>query len=152
MARKPIANNPNVSDDLPENLIVRMGELDKERKLVKSQLDRKRLAAITNSLIETITSPQVVENMKKFRVIARETESFDKAADLMSLESLKKAGADIPDDFRLTSRVFEDFESGMKIEIRPPSERIGEIDPLAWGACAGGGAATVCGCAGGSTD
>ncbi|WP_411958313.1 hypothetical protein [Paracoccus homiensis] len=134
------------------DLSTRMKELDDERRIVKSQLDRDRLAEITQSLIETITSPEVVSNMKKFRVNAEKTGSFDEAADLMSLETLRNAGAKIPDDFRLTSRVFEDLETGMKVEVRPPNFPVGDIDPLAWGACAGGGAATVCGCAGGSTN
>ena len=129
----------------------RMAELDEARRLVKRELDRDRLTEITDSLIRTITSPEVVAKMSAFRDAADEGASFDEAADLMSLESLRKAGADIPDDFRLTSRVFEDFATGTRIEVNPG--KLGGLgtDPLAWGACAGGGAATVCGCAGGST-
>jgi hypothetical protein len=140
-----------IPTEIQSNLSSRMKELDDERRLVKSQLDRGRLTEITNSLIETITSPDVVANMKKFRLQAEKTGSFDEAANLMSLETLRAAGAKIPDDFRLTSRVFEDFETGMRVEVRPPNRLPGDMGPLAWGACAGGGAATVCGCAGGST-
>ena len=150
MAKKPTTPDVGVLDK--DDLRIRMDALESERRLVKSQLDRERLKDITNSLIETITSPQVIENMKSFRAKAAKGGSFDDAADLMSLEVLRAAGAKLPDDFRLSSRVFEDLETGTKIEIRPPHIDVGDIDPLAWGACAGGGAATVCGCAGGSTN
>lgn len=141
---------PNV--DLQKSLESRIAGLDREKLLVKSQLDRERLTAITSNLIETITSPKFVENMRQFRERAAAGASFEDAANLLSIESLRSAGAAIPDDFRLTSRVFEDAESGMRVEIKPP-RGFGGIDDgtVAWGACAGGGAATVCGCAGGST-
>lgn len=129
----------------------KMEALDAERALVKSQLNRERLTEITDSLIQTITSPQVIERMKSFREKAEQGAGFDEAADLMSLESLRAAGAKLPDDFRLSSRVFEDFETGLKVEYRRPPKGIDGYDPLGWGACAGGGAATVCGCAGGGT-
>lgn len=140
----------------PAELQGRIEALDAERALVKSQLNRERLTEITDSLIRTITSPQVIESMKRFRDKAAEGASFEDAADLMSLESLRAAGAKLPEDFRLSSRVFEDFEKGIKFEIRPPKIADGRFgptgfDPLGWGACAGGGAATVCGCAGGSS-
>jgi len=136
-------------------LSLKMEELDRERLVVKHQLDRERLTKITGNLIDTITSPAFVERMRAFRQRAAGGASFSEAGDLMSLENLRAAGAEIPDDFRLTSRVFEDREAGFRVEFKPPS-----IDDLrastgggvvAWGACAGGGAATVCGCAGGST-
>lgn len=114
------------------------------------QIDRARLKKITRELVDAITSPEVLERMKKFRTQAARGATFDAAGDIMSLESLRAAGADLPADFRLTSRVFEDRERGIKFEIRPPVTDLpgGQVS---WGACAGGGAATVCGCAGGST-
>ena len=130
----------------------RMKELDKERLLVKQQLDRGRLTEITSNLVETLTSPQMVERMREFREKAEKGASLAEAGEILSVEGLRAAGASLPDDFRLTSRVFEDFETGMRIDIRPPAKGIPDIDPLGWGACAGGGAATVCGCAGGSTN
>lgn len=140
---------PNVK--LEQSLKGKLSELDSERLVVKNQLDRERLTTITSNLIETITSPNFIERMRQFRKKARGGASFGEAADLMSIESLRAAGADIPDDFRLTSRVFEDSETGLRVEIKPPQGAIDLGNVLAWGACAGGGAATVCGCAGGST-
>ena len=134
------------------NLATRMADLDRERALVKSQLDRERLTEITGDLIRTITSPKFIEKMRQFREKAVKGGGFDEAADLMSLESLRDAGARIPDDFRLTSRVFEDLDSGLKVAIDPRGWRTAPgLDDVAWGACAGGGAGTVCGCAGGGT-
>lgn len=150
--------NPEAMNSLESKL----AELGREQGLVKSQLDRERLTTITSSLIETITSPKFVDRMRQFRAKAGEGASFDDAADLMSLESLRSAGAAIPDDFRLTSRVFEDFATGTRIDIKPPRtpgdfkipSLPGDFDPsgpVEWGACAGGGAASVCGCAGGGS-
>jgi len=133
-----------------QKLKLRMDELERERVIVKQQLDRDRLNKITGDLIETITSPRFIDRMREFRARAAVGASLQEAGDLLSLESLRDAGAEIPADFRLTSRVFEDRETGLRVDIRSPfGDGVG--DPIAWGACAGGGAATVCGCAGGST-
>lgn len=147
--------------DVKKSLEEKFADISREQLLVKSQLDRERLTTITSNLIDTITSPKFVDRMRQFREKADGGASFDDAADLMSLESLRAAGATIPDDFRLTSRVFEDRVTGLRIDIRPPRDIGGILDPrggfgdaggpVEWGACAGGGAATVCGCAGGST-
>jgi hypothetical protein len=89
--------------------------------------------------------------MRDFRERATTGEvSYGEVGEMLSLDSLRAAGADFPDDFRLTSRVFEDLESGLRIEMKPPIDLNGP-GVIAWGACAGGGAATVCGCAGGSS-
>lgn len=141
---------PNL--ELEKSLKEQLAGIDQERLIVKNQLDRERLVTITSNLIETITSPQFIERMRQFRTKAGAGANFSDAADLMSLENLRAAGANIPDDFRLTSRVFEDAETGLRVEIKPRAKLPGAADnTLAWGACAGGGAATVCGCAGGST-
>jgi hypothetical protein len=140
---------PNV--ELEQSLKGKLADLDNERALVKQQLDRERLTVITSSLIDTITSPRFIERMRQFREKAAAGARLGDAADLMSLESLRAAGAQIPDDFRLTSRIFEDSETGLRFEIKPPRAQPDFGNSVAWGACAGGGAATVCGCAGGST-
>lgn len=116
-----------------------------------AQIDRERLTTITNSLIQTITSPKFIERMRQFREKAGGKPDFGEAAELMSLESLRAAGADLPADFRLTSRVFEDSETGLKLDIRAGQLQTAGGPILKWGACAGGGAATVCGCAGGNS-
>lgn len=112
------------------------------------QLDRDRLTMITESLIKTITSPEFIERMRSFRNAAERTASFEEAGGLMSIESLREAGAELPDDFRITSRIFEDYQEGTRISVAPIE---GLDSKLAWGACAGGGAGSVCGCAGGNT-
>lgn len=134
-----------------DDLHRRMSELDAERETVKNQLDRERLTRATNSVIETITSPEFVQKMREFRERAAAGEiEPEQISQLLSIEGLREAGAELPDDFRLSSRTFEDLESGTRIEIKP-GRLPGDLSPVAWGACAGGGAATVCGCAGGST-
>ena len=139
--------NPEFKAELASKLI----KIDEERDLVKRQLNRERLTEITSSIIETITSPQVIEKMKAFRESAEKGASYAEAGELMSLESLRAAGAKIPDDFRLTSRVFEDRETGLRVQLVPPVKFPDQSSPVEWGACGGAGAATVCGCAGGST-
>lgn len=124
---------------------------EKERDYVKGQLDRERLLRVTNELIDTITAPEFVEKMRKARVSADAGKGMDAAADLLSIDSLRKAGVDIPKDFRMTSRVFEDLEAGVKIEQRLPFPGGPDIDPLGWGACGGAGGLSFCGCGGFST-
>ena len=45
----------------------KLEELTREQLIVKSQLDRERLVTITGNLIDTITSPKFIENMRQFR-------------------------------------------------------------------------------------
>ena len=130
----------------------KMVELDVERFEVKGQLDRERLRTVTNDVIETITSPQFIEKMRIAREKASEDDGMSAVSQLLSIDGLRKAGAEIPDDFRLTSRMFEDKASGLRIvvdndlsKIKIPSGQLG------WGACAGTGTLTFCGCGGFST-
>lgn len=117
------------------------------------QLDRELLTRATDSLIQAITAPEFVERMHAFRDEAGARDvSFDEVGKLLSVESLREAGAELPDDFRLTSRTFEDRLQGWKIDWKLPDELKGDrVGPVSWGACAGGGAASVCGCAGGGS-
>lgn len=126
-----------------------MEKIEVERSRVKSQLDRERLLSATGSVIETITSTEFIEKMRQARDVADEDDGFATVSKLLSLEGLRRAGAEIPDDFRLTSRVFEDKAAGVRLEVRPKG---GPIDgTLGWGACAGAGGLTFCGCGGFST-
>lgn len=129
----------------------RMAKVDAERAEIKAQLDRERLVKITSNVIETITAPEFIERMRVARDEAADGAGMEKVGEMLTIEGLRKAGADIPEDFRLTSRVFEDKVNGLRFEVTPKLDRIPDIDPLGWGACAGGGAATVCGCGGFST-
>lgn len=129
----------------------KLQSIEAEKAMVKDQLDRERLVKVTNSVIETITSPKFIERMRAVREKAANGEGLDEVGKLLTLDGLRAAGADIPDDFRLTSRVFEDKVSGLRFEVNPVPKGIPDVSPLGWGACAGGGAATVCGCGGFST-
>lgn len=127
--------------------------LETEHLQVKGQLDRERLKIVTNSVVDTITSPEFVEKMRLARIEADEGGGLDTAANLLSIDGLRQAGVDIPKDFRLTSRVFEDRQTGFRLELKSdPKLKLGGEEPvLAWGACAGGGGLTFCGCGGFST-
>jgi hypothetical protein len=129
----------------------RINQLDNERIQVKSQLDRERLVRVTNGVIETITSPEFIERMQQARMMADSSEGYDAVAKLLTLESLRAAGAEIPDDFRLTSRVFEDKVNGVRFELKSDLTGIPGLEPLGWGACGGAGGLTFCGCGGFST-
>ncbi|MBN9552310.1 MAG: hypothetical protein J0H31_26485 [Alphaproteobacteria bacterium] len=120
--------------------------------------DPDHLRNVTQELVKAITSPEVIEQMRQFREKAAAGGNFTEAGDLMSLESLKAAGANLPDGFRITSRVFEDKSTGKTIDLGPETPfdpnnpvGLGPKDINAVSGCAGGGAATVCACAGGGT-
>lgn len=124
-----------------------------EKMSEKDQLDRERLMRVTSDVITTITDPGFVDKMRQARKGADKGEGLDAAAKLLSLDGLRKAGVDVPKDFRLTSRVFEDKVEGFRIDIREPLVRLpgGGVPPLQWGACGGAGGLTFCGCGGFST-
>lgn len=115
-----------------------------------NEQERDRLIRATTTVIETITSPGFMEKMREARARAEANGGLDELAGLLSISGLREAGADIPDDFRLTSRVFEDRVGGLKLDIEtsPRREPGEEPVPVPMGGCAGGGAASVCGCAG----
>jgi hypothetical protein len=116
----------------------------------RSPVDKDHLVNITNELMRAITSPEVIEQMRQFREKARAGANFEEAGDLMSLESLRAAGANLPDGFRITSREFEDKETGQRLKIDPAFSDLSVVRGISdVSGCAGGGAATVCGCAGG---
>ena len=107
-----------------------------EKAELKGQLDRDRLMAATNTVIETITSPEFVEKMRQAREEAEKDGGYEAVAKILSLEGLRAAGAKIPEDFRLTSRIFEDKVSGQRFEISPINDPDGPLqpyDPLGWG-------------------
>ena len=128
-----------------------LAQIEKDRLEAKDQLDRERLIRVTGDLIETITSPIFIERMRKARLAADEGAGMDVAAKLLSIDGLREAGVDIPKDFRMTSRVFEDRAEGVLFEIREPSVIDPLGDSLLWGVCGGAGGLTFCGCGGFST-
>lgn len=129
----------------------RLDSIEKERTDAKDQLNRERLMRVTSEVIDTITSPEFVEKMRQARISADEGGGLEAAARLLSIDGLREVGVDIPADFRLTSRVFEDRTTGFKFELTDPLIRPGGLEPLGWGGCAGGGGLTFCGCGGFST-
>jgi hypothetical protein len=96
---------------------------EEEQRAARVALDRERLTRATNELIQTLTSPPFVEQMQ--RHLAQEG-GLDSAAQLLSIDGLRRAGADIPNDFRLTSRQFEDRVHGVRISIESLSSVYGE--------------------------
>jgi len=102
-------------------------------------------------MIQALTAPEFVERVRSSRAAADKGAGMDVAAELLSVDSLKAAGVDIPDDFRMTSRVFEDREKGTRI-VLTDLPTLGDFDPtLSWGGCAGAGGLSFCGCGGFST-
>ena len=131
-----------------ETLEANLAAIETQRIEAKGQLDRERLTRVTSDLIETITSPEFIENMRVARKEADAGAGMDVASELLSINALRRAGVDIPNDFRMTSRVFEDKSDGFRLEIKD----LGDIGgPLSWGACGGAGGLTFCGCGGFST-
>jgi hypothetical protein len=121
---------------------------DKERQSVKDQLDRERLLRVTGDVIKAITAPAFVEKMRLARVEFEAGKGLDVGAKILSIEGLREAGVDIPTDFRLTSRVFEDHVEGTRLEIKSEKSPGPELG-ASWGACAGAGGPLIsCGCAG----
>ena len=131
--------------DREQRLQARLAQLE-QRVAATGQLDRERLMQISADVIRTITEPAFVERMGQARIAADEGAGFDAAARLLSIDGLREAGVDIPADFRMTSRIFEDRVEGSRFEIQSPLEP-GDILP-AFGACAGAGGLTFCGCGG----
>jgi hypothetical protein len=116
----------------------------------EAQLDRERLMRISNEVIATITSPEFIERMREARSRADDGAGFDEAAELLSMRALREFGADIPKDFRVTSRVFEDREQGLKLEL--DNRRPGvDSSPVGFGICVGGGGDSFCACGGFTT-
>jgi D-alanyl-D-alanine dipeptidase len=152
MAKQPIENAPEpaarqlaarqLAQDIPA--------LQAQMLEAKGQLDRARLQKVTSDVIQTITDPAFVEKMRQARAAADKGAGVDVAANLLSIEGLREAGVDIPTDFRLTSRVFEDYEQGVRFVIDSPRGLPG-VAPVAWGGCAGAGGLSFCGCGGFST-
>jgi hypothetical protein len=113
----------------------------------KAELDRQRLLKVTGDVIQTITSPAFVEKMRLARIDFEAGKGLDAGAKLLSIEGLREAGVDIPADFRMTSRIFEDRVQGTRFELK--SDAPSEPDQISWGVCGGAGGPIIsCGCSG----
>ncbi len=125
-----------------QKLVDRLDEIEQSRLATQVELDRQRLIRVTQEVIETITSPEFVGKMRMVRARVDGGEDISTvAAQLLSLDSLREAGVNIPEGFRLTSRVFEDSSTGLRIEIKDKGS-----DPTSLRANMGG---CICGGSGG---
>ena len=85
-----------------ETLEANLAAIETQRIEAKGQLDRERLTRVTSDLIETITSPEFIECMRVARKEADAGAGMDVASELLSINALRRAGVDIPNDFRMT--------------------------------------------------
>jgi hypothetical protein len=119
-------------------------------------LDKDRLRKVTDGMIEAITSPQFVEAMRTMKSTPPE-KRLEAGAKLLSPDVLRSKGVPLPAGMRITSRYFETGKPTIEVSdpdqpggkpivsSTPPSSASG---PVTLGACACGGAGTVCGGAG----
>lgn len=129
-------------DELSEKLTTLNAELTR----VKSLLERERISRVATNMIETITSPAFVEKMLAAGQKTDAGAGLESMKDLLAIDELRKAGAEIPDDFRIASRVFEDKSQGLRIEVTP--QRDSTSRPAAGGVCGGFGRGAICACGG----
>jgi hypothetical protein len=135
--------------DKEGELLRQLEKQDQERKDTKRELDRERLIRVTAGVIDTITSPEFVERMRLAQLELQRGGGMEAAAKLLSLDALRQSGAEIPDDFRLTSRIFEDPANGLRVEYKSEVSSSNVDMQTAWGACAGAGGPLIgCGCSG----
>ena len=117
-----------------------------------NEIDPKRLKKITDEMIAAISSPEYVKAMKIMKKTPVE-KRLAVATKLLSPDALRKKGVPLPKDMRISSRYFEPGNPTV-ILVDDHGARIagtGDPGPVgAWG-CACGGAATVCGGAGGGS-
>lgn len=118
-------------------------------------IDAAHLANITNDLIGVISSPQFVAAMKNLKATPL-NQRLAVASTTLTPAALQAAGVNLPTGMRITSRYFEPGSPDI-IEVTEQGAVIRNANLLpqlgaagAWG-CACGGAATVCGGAGGGS-
>jgi hypothetical protein len=118
-----------------------------------SLLDAGRLRKITDEMITAITSPPFVEAMRKMKSTP-EDQRLKVAAQILNPETLRSKGVPLPSGMRITSRYFEPGKSTIEVAEHDEVGRAPVVKEISSkgvqnaGACAGGGAGTICGCAG----
>ena len=89
--------------------------------------DAEKLRAMTNEIIEAITSDEFLSRMESMREATLQ-ERLEMAQKLLSVEGLRKAGVDLPEGMRISSRYFEEdvgvFEFG---NVREFDEQNAEV-------------------------
>jgi hypothetical protein len=120
-----------------------------------NEIDPKRLTKITADMIAAITSPAYVEAMNTLKKTPME-KRLAVATKLLTPDALRKKGVKLPEGMRISSRYFEPGKPAV-IQVTDHGAFLatgiqgGDLGPMgAWG-CACGGAATVCGGAGGGS-
>ena len=117
-----------------------------------NEIDPVRLQKITADMIAAISSPAYVKAMKKMKATPLD-KRLAVASKTLTPAALRASGVPLPEGMRISSRY---FEPGSPTVIKVDDfgaviggRGIGEVAG-AWG-CACGGAATVCGGAGGGS-
>jgi hypothetical protein len=121
-----------------------------------NDIDAGHLTKITNDLIQAISSAPFVAAMKTLKATPPE-QRLQIASSTLSPAALQAAGVQFPEGMRITSRYFEPGSPDI-IEVTDDGAVLRNVNLLpqqagvagAWG-CACGGAATVCGGAGGGS-
>lgn len=118
-----------------------------------TDIDPLKLKKDTDQLISAISSPQFVAAMKRMKETPM-AERLALASKTLTPSALTEAGVNLPKGMRVTSRYFEPGSPDI-IEVDAFGSRLRNVNSVpgstaAW-ACACGGAATVCGGAGGGS-
>lgn len=115
-----------------------------------NEVNPERLHEITRDMIAAISSPAFVKAMYAMNATPAERR-LDVAKDILAPEKLRAEGVPLPEGMRITSRYFEPGNpTVIAVDDEGASTDLSrEITPLAACGCACGGAATVCGGAGG---
>lgn len=122
--------------------------------------DVARLKKITSQMIDAITSPPFVDAMRKLRAVPKE-KRLTEGARLLSPDNLRRQGAPLPADMRISSRYFEPgatpinvTREGATLVDNPQLHNFlpgGTPGTASIGGCACAGGLTFCGGAGGNT-
>src|SRR3954447_6860118 len=157
--------------------------------MADDRLDPERLKKVTAELVESLTSPEFIEQAYAVRN-APESERLAEASRRLSVQGLREAGVRLPKDMRLSSRYFESsfpvavelgdygearlnivnelnrVQPGFLDRLRKKHPEVfGElvtvgrsgsslglgvptVGKASWGACAGAGGLSFCGCGG----
>jgi hypothetical protein len=92
------------------------------------KVTRERLKKMTDEIIEAITSDEFMSRMAQLR-----TASLDKrletAQSLLSVDGLRKAGVNLPDGMRISSRYFEENVGTFEFGNVSVLEELQKVDP-----------------------
>lgn len=116
-----------------------------------NEIDPVKLKQLTDEMIAAISHPAYVAAMNKMKKTPMD-QRLSVASKILTPAALKAKGVLLPEGMRISSRYFEPGDPTV-ITIDDFGARIARHDPgatAAW-ACACGGAATVCGGAGGGS-